>query len=449
MKLLISPSIRMLIGVLFFAGLYTEGFAKPALLPKGVGLYQLGYRSMPAMDSQYNQSGEIVPLGSKFNKNFDGENLIAGKGGPDLQKLGNVLQEFDGGQTKPGTLSGDINLGKLSGDVAANVDAKIFGLAFGVTDWLTLFGGIPYISAAVDTQLHFDGSNNALEIRDRLGEVAFSELKDGLERASRLNTDQIKQNIYDAGYQSLDHWENTGVGDLKLGAKTGGGKRLGSLSEYNLLVTGSVDVPTGYVERPDILTDVSFGKGYYSLGLGVENELNLAWFLFGVDGLYALNLPTEAQKRVPLDQEELITADRTTTVQYHPGDDSDVAGSAGIKFGWITSKYRMGQSHHFGDRYSGSLDGNYSQLGKNTDTEMKYQQVIAAIDSSSAYSRGSFPIPFILNFKAHLPLSGHNIVQQKYYEMNLTSFFSTPLAERRARSNVSVDKPRRRSLASH
>src|SRR5690606_33098541 len=120
----------------------------------------------------------------------------------------------------------------LRGDVQAEVQAHIFGLAFGFTDWLTVFGGIPYIEASVDTQLYFDGGNNADQIKSLLGDIAYDQLKAGLDQARALNATQVIGQIEAAGYEPFDHWEHQGVGDARLGAKTGFTRRFGRKHTY-------------------------------------------------------------------------------------------------------------------------------------------------------------------------------------------------------------------------
>jgi hypothetical protein len=409
----------------------SESQAQTGTLPKGIGLYQFGYRVVPKVDTKYGPDGASLPLGEDFDMNFSGPALLGKDYGKDLQRLATVLKEYEGGAAGPGSLLGDLALGRLNGDVVANVNAKIFALGFGVSDSWTLFVGIPWITAEVTTELSFSGDNNALQILERLGEAAFDELRDGLQRASRVSLAEIEQNLAVNGFQPVDRWSHSGMGDLRLGAKTSIAEKLASASTWSLDVTTTLDLPTGYVERPDILTDINFGKSWASLAVMAENTFLLSWLLLGVDATWALNFNASHKKRLPEGDELTVSAERTKEVRVNPGDDIDLGSSVGANVWWLTPRYRLGLSRHFADRWSGSMPGNYKKLSESSDTSKLYHELSLNFDTTKAYERSEFSLPFVLAFKAHIPLEGKNTPIQEYYEVSLSSFFPTPLADRR------------------
>jgi len=401
------------------------------LLPQGVGLYQLGYRLMPDLDSKFDQTTAPVPLGRNFDKEFKGPEMLKGRLGQDLKKLSTILVEFEGGAGGPGTLAGDLDLGKLSGDVTANVNSTILAMGFGVTKYLTVFVGLPIVSAEVTTQLSLTGPNNAQATLDKVGAAAFDELRDGLVRASNLSTDEIKKNFEEFGYKPVDKWSNSGLGDLRIGAKTGVETILQDGTNYSASVVARVEIPTGYIERADTLTDISFGKGYYALGLTLDQNLSRPSFFLGMDGTFLLNLDSDVEKRVPEAQETTMAKERTATVHLNPGDEIDFGGYVGTVHGWFSPRYRLGFARHFSDRYSGDLVGNYAELSKESDSWRLIHEAALILDSSKAYRAGKFSFPFVIAFKTSVITNGLNTSEQKFYELSFASFFSTPLAEKR------------------
>jgi hypothetical protein len=428
-RLVLTLFTTLEIASLFGAWSTPEARAQSSMLPKGIGLYQFGYRQIPALDSKFGPGADVISLGADFDLNFAGPAILGKDYGKDLQRLGTVLKEYEGGAAGPGTLLGDLDLGRLDGDVVAKVDAKIFALGFGVHERLMLFAGIPYITASVKTELSFSGGNNALQILERLGNASFDELREGLTKASRLSIADIEQNIADNGYQPVDEWTHSGVGDLRLGAKTGLTEKLSGGINYSLDLTTALDLPTGYVERPDVLTDINFGKSYTSLTILAENTFTLNPLLVGFDATLGLNFNTELEKRLPETNESTIAKERTTKVTLNPGDDLDWGASLAVNFWWLTPKYRVGMAQHFADRYSGKMQGNYKELAADSDSSKLYHEFMLNFETTKAYARKAFPVPLIITAKAQIPVDGKNTPVQKFYELSLSSFFSTPMAD--------------------
>lgn len=416
--------------VLFLFALYAEDVLAQGLLPKGVGLYQLGYRAIPEIDNKFDENGLVIPLGDAFNRRFVGPAMLDGRQGKDLQKLSQVLRDFEGGDTGPDSLTGKLDLGHLHSNVRAVVNSTIIGLGFGLSkDW-TLFAGIPFISARVDTELEVLGSNNALATLDQVGSAAFGDLKDGLIKASELNTAKVKSNFHDFGYKPVEKWAHSGVGDARIGLKTAFQQKLSKQNSLQFGLLGRVDIPSGYVERADTLTDISFGKGYYSLTLGGDQTFQSEHFLFGVDQAVSYNFQAKMQKRVPEGEETSMAADRTSEVTINPGDDIDAGIFAGGKWGWLAPRYRFAVMRHFADKWEGPLDGNYDALSNGSDSRKLYHEFSLTLDTSKAYREGQFAVPLILAVKGHRSLQGRNTSEQNFFEISVASFFSTGLADR-------------------
>src|SRR5262249_12531673 len=132
----------------------------------------------------------------------------------------------------------------------------------------------------------------------------------------------------------------------------------------------------------------------------------------------------DVKRRVPEDGESIVASDRKTTVRLDPGDDSNVAGVVGAR-GWgLDLSYQVGRRRHFGDRYHGSLAGDYATLSDDSDTTQLYQRAGLAFDTIDAYKRRRFPVPFIIALAANEAIEGRNATRDRYYEVTLTSFFA-------------------------
>jgi len=431
---------------LAYVVLHSDSLVAQDSLPQGIGLYQLGQRSFSEQLFSYDGQGEKVELGAQFNKQFNGQTMLSGSAGAELKRLAEELAKYEGQNPQSAGLIDRLNLGAMSGDVKANITARFFGLGYGLSDTVTLFFGVPYIDASVKSELTFNGENNAQAIKNELGDLAYDELKEGLDKASQLNAQQIRQNILDAGFSPFESWEHKGYGDLRLGAKVAFAQRPAKGLKLVSILTPTLEVPTGYTENPDLLTDVSFGKGYYALGLNVEERLIIARsFWVGLDGSFTENFATKIDKRVPEGNESLPKADRKVSTNYQPGDDVDTAASVGLNLGVVSAAYRAGVKRHFSDSYSGTLAGNYKLLARDSSSYQMYQQVKLTFSTADAYKRKSFPIPLMISLGANQPVAAKNSSDETYYEITFASFFSTPHAKATdTRSAGKKKKPRRK-----
>lgn len=397
------------------------------LLPKGVGAYHLGTRSYTEQTKEFTSTGSVSSLGDRFNTRLNGQSLLAGKGGSDLQTLTQELAKLESDANGPDSIVNQLDLGTIHADVRGQVNAQFLGMGFGITDRWTVFAGVPYIRSEVHTQLRIDGNNNALAIRDQLGNFAYQEVRDGLTRASLVNADDVKRSISDLGYADIDHWTRQGIGDVNLGARTGWyGYGLNSIVKWDVEQTTTVTIPTGYTEDADILTDMSFGKGYYSFGPTVKPTLTFfQHYMVGGAATYTKNMNTTQTKRVPKNDEALVEADRKTSVSINPGDDTEAAFDIGAKSSLLNIGLRHGVKRHLLDEYSGTLEGNYDILAAGSEREQIYREISFGVDTTTAFRQKAFMLPMLMQFTAHIPITARNDSIEQYYEVSLTSFFDT------------------------
>jgi len=392
---------------------------------------QFGYRSFATQTDKFDENGNKVSLGEPFNQEFSGANLQRGAGGPELKRLADELARFDSNSNTDQSLLNQLNLGKMEGQVKANIDAKILALAFGATNRLTLFTGIPFVNASVDTDISFTpGSNGAPFIKQRLGELAFDELKSGLDQAAAINAETIKQSIEAKGYAPIDHWEYSGLGDIQAGGVWGVKSRLarnlGSIFSYRM----TANIPTGYEEKPDILTDVDIGSGSFGLNNEVMEKMILFRTLWiGAAGRYGYNFASTKTKRLPEAEEGVVAQDRTTNVSFSPGADMGADGMLGLTVGVIKARYTLGVTTHEKDHYSGAMVGNYDKLSEGSDSYQSFHDASLILQTADLYRKKSFPIPFILELNAHIPIEARNSMDERYYMVSISSFFSTPMAQ--------------------
>lgn len=387
------------------------------LLPEGIVAWQAGYRSYRSQENAFDSNFQLRPIGADYTMRFDNDMLRSGKAGKDLQRLATVLDSVgDPAETR-------LDLGVLKQNVTADISASIFGFAYGASKDLTIFAGIPWTTAEVRNHVEFTGTNNAQAILDRLGNMAFDELRAGLEQASRLDAATIRSAIESEGYGPIDRWSYSGIGDTILGGRTAFDIELIEGWPVAFEYSPSISLPTGHSDDPDLINDVPLGKGYISLAQSLTQKIRLADnLLLGMDQMYAYNMDARVKRRVPEDNESVVAASRKTTVLYNPGDDVELGAFMEARAGMYGARLRFGDRIHFEDRYSGSIVGNYDKMAASTDTELLSWEAGLSVNTVESFQKKEFPVPLILGFNASFPIAGQNSPNFEYYEVAFTSF---------------------------
>ena len=126
---------------------------------------------------------------------FNAAKMASGAAGADLKRLYDELKKYDSENTGSKGIADQMDFGHLRGNVNSQIQAKFVGGAYGISKRWNIFVGVPFIQASVDADLAYDGQNNAQAVKNRLGNVAFQEIKDGLDKASRLSAQDAKDKI--------------------------------------------------------------------------------------------------------------------------------------------------------------------------------------------------------------------------------------------------------------
>src|SRR5690606_4514189 len=138
---------------------------------------------------------------------------------------------------------------------------------------------------------------------------------------------------------------------------------------------------------------------------------------------YYRNFDTSVRRRVPDEDEMLVARERSSNVKFDPGDDVETAAYATMSIPYWSFGYRFGMNRHFGDRYSGSLEGNYDKLSENSDSKEIYHEFSAGFDTIKAFQRRKFIYPFTLTLTRHMPIYAMNTYNNEYWQLSLMGFF--------------------------
>ena len=396
------------------------------MLPNGTGAVEVGMRQYSVGTTYYDRDGSLKPIGNKFDSSFTSAEMASGALGSDLKRLYDELKKFDSANTGSNSLADQMTLGHLTGNVESQTKAQYLGIAYGISDHWNIFSGVPFVTASVKTDLLYDGDNNASAVKTYMGNLAFKEIQDGLLKASTLSALTVKKQIQDDyGYNDINHWEYSGVGDVVLGARTNLVANTGSAPRYTMQLTSQIELPTGYSDDPDSLTDASIGKGYVSPVISLQQTLDVNFATFGLDTGLGFGMPTETVRRIPINDESLITKDRKAKVKWDPGLDTKAIGSIGTGTSLLKATYRLGMIEHSKDSYRGDLQGNYATLEKESATKDVFQEIALQLSTVDAFISGAFQIPLIMTLTGHESVAGRGSYRMQFVELSVASFFRT------------------------
>jgi len=391
-------------------------------LPKSVGMFSIDQRSYVSQASGYSETGQLIPHSKKFNRTLTASDLKADN--PQVAQLVDELNKYQSSDATAESLGDSLVFGEIKADVEASLSVRVLKLAYGLSKRLTLFAGVPYQDTTIRTSIYLEGTNNAHAIRDQLGELAYEELQEGLERAASTTSADVKNSIYSLGYEPVDEWQHAGVGDVRLGAMYGDIMRVNRRTSYEWMLRPILVVPSGYVERPELLTDVSHGKGYYSLGLGTGHGIYYRNVSLVADMTVYKNLAATREMRVPENEEKLIDAERQTGVTVDPGMTYETILKSGVS--WSTywqAGLAFGYTKHGKDTYSGGIEGNYDALSAGTDSEELYNEYSLSFSTIKAFKRKKFVYPFVVSIMQHKPITAKNTYRNDFWQLSLTGFF--------------------------
>ncbi len=395
-------------------------FAQQEQPPQGIIVLRGGYRYMMDQTKKYDDSGKLVGLGDEFYTKLNiYEFLSDGLDKDDGSSLISLLKKIAGSNLIKPLLNQD--LGEITGDVNAKVRAKYVALAFGITDRLTIALAPTWISAKVDVNMNYNENES---IKKPLGGLVANYIKE--------NFDSILDSyLTGMDYKTLDTWRYSGRGDTRLMLMYGRDKpwtrRLRSIQLFDL----QLSLPTGYLEKPEILNDVTLERGYYHLSLRFLQKVVIKR-IFWVDGSvrFGYSFPRTKEVRVPLpgSDQTLVGKDRQVKADWKPGHEFEfMFNTSGYLFGFIKPRFTLGYKQHLEDKYSGSLEGNWKKLSEGTASTQFYTEASLGIDTSYLYERKRFKVPFMIDMSYHHPLKAKNSNDERFLEFTLNLFIPTPL----------------------
>lgn len=384
-------------------------------LPRGVRMF--GYRNVTTstINSNFNQSQAETPLAYGINANAANLASIGNSVNYYMQQLKAISPEaydaFSYGQYK------------LSGE--ANLNVNGFGLGYGVTDRLTVYGILPYYSANVRVKYKQLKASNTQQVADILaqhgvgdGAAAIANITAALPSASASTLQSVIVNTY--GYKELGDWTGTGYGDMELGATYS----LLDAGYYGMSLTGGTVVPTGRQDDPNLLQDIAFGDGQWDVFAETATGYSVSdRFLLGSYLRYTYQAPAEKTLRVPTDRDFTLSSQKGKfDVKF--GDRVDMSILAkGIFNDWLSITPTYEFYYQMPSRYQSAYGAANSYLAYNSDRMGHVAKLTASISSIQPYLKKQFLLPGMININIQETVAGKNVPKVGRFEVELKLLF--------------------------
>jgi hypothetical protein len=394
-----------------------------AVLPKG--LFRFLANSEVAFDwsNRYNPNGDKEPLAIDFNANLNNAVFSAVPAG---QSFGRSVVAFKRGAS-----------------------LTTFQPAYGLTDRLSIGMNIPYWTVDNRVAAHVSSSGatlGKLVAADLIvplstpGSVPLSTadvqniLASGLDVAGNGDLE-----IGGLGFMKLQDWSYQGVGDVELGGRY----QYYRGENFRGSFTGGVRFPTGYVDNPDNLADLSLGAGAYALLFQFNQDL-----MFQKEGLgkrlgfpepgdffinttirYDLNLPDKQLLRIC--DPNFPLCNNKEEVHRDLGDriEAEIQPKIGLFFRGLIFSALYKYGHNFQDHITGSRGFNYGAAAKETDSTEHFYVLgltYSTIPSLRSGEEGMKLPPLSFSVLYRNRFAGTNTPANDTITFNLQYFFRIP-----------------------
>ena len=408
--------VKLFLTFLFIIGLPSAFAQYYKTLPKGVRLGVIRNVKTGRISSDFNNAQAETPYHFEIDASAKNLGQIAD---PDTQALLQTLEELN-----PEAYN-SLTAGSYEINGSADIEVNGYGLAYGLSDKVSLYTIVPVYQAKVNVDYRRTKQNSYQETARILQTSIGSDLGQAVGNLSHILPDingKVLQNILvnNYNYKEVGNWEGEGLGDIEIGAMW----NFDEGDHYGLLWTNGFVAPTGYVNDPDLLQDVGFGDGQWDLftEFGGSYVLN-SYFIVNSWVRYTHQLPTTKELRIVEDQ-DLFISDRKGDFKEKLGDIWDYYADIQVKpLDWMTFKVAHLITQTDQARYKSPYTLANQILEMDTKTTVRSMRYQFELSSVNSYLKKSFFLPGEIRIAQQTMLEGKNTPKFDRYELEFRMYF--------------------------
>jgi hypothetical protein len=306
-----------------------------------------------------------------------------------------------------------------------------FVLAYGITDKLSIGIILPYmylkndVDARLDTTTANVGKNAALNTLTPLGvpgtvPLTTEDAQDLIGSGLDINGDGTLE-IPGFGFERFETASGWGIGDIEAGFKY----QYLKTDDWRLALTAGVRFPTGDIDDPDNLADLSYGNSQYDLLFRLQNDYTgIENVVLNASLKYDLQLPDEEVRRVPDDVNQPLTVNREK-VDRDLGDIFEFEFSGTYTFEKVFDIYLLySYAFKLEDDIDGDLGFAYDSLEDETDGDEHIVKAGLSFTTIPWFMEKKFSFPFrsTLEYRNKFAGSG-NVLKSQYISLSFGAYF--------------------------
>lgn len=387
-------------------------------LPKGVRMAVMRQVKTGTINSAYNRAGQNQPY--YFKMNLDAKSI---------ENFSSFAKStFDQIKAINKDAYNEFSLGQFEAQGQANVQVKGAGLAYGITNRLTVYGALPYYDAKVSMQIKQTGTNNLANVAAKLNSAGNSSeagmIQNVASQLSGINiTGETIQSAVVNGYnyQPLGNWQAQGPGDFELGMIY----RLTNWDYSGLALSGGVVLPTGRIDDPDMLQDFAFGDGQTDLFAEFGGGFTIPHTRLSFNGFarYTYQFSHYRRLRIPESwsfqygsQDALFKEKLGNMINFEASTNYQLRPWIGFSAAYLES-YRP-QSH-----YQSQYTMANAIYASNTERRQQFVRVGTHFSTVPLYKSGDFFLPVAINLTAQKMVGGLNFPKYSRFDFEMRFFF--------------------------
>lgn len=383
-------------------------------LPKGVRLI-MNKNIQTKVKSSYNKSKSETPYAYEIEADITNLEKIDNSIVKDILEL---FKDYPEAYSK-------LSLGTHKLDAEANIKVNVYGMAYGITNKVSAYIGVPIYDARVKVNYKKTKNSSQEEVAEALqniyGDNWAQTLGNIVEKVYDIDGGTIQSGITNAlGYEELGDWSGQGLGDIEFGAMY----NFYRTDNHGLMLTIGGVAPTGYVDDPDILQDIGFGDGQWDAfvefggGRVLSNTTSVnLWSRF------TYQLASEKTLRVPYSSDVSISDQKgkfteklgnkyllATNVEHYVND-------------WF--KLEPSLSYQFTEASEYSSDNSTANriLAEDSESSVTNLKILGQLTSVKLYQQKKFILPGLINLSYQTSLGGLNTPKADLYEVEFRMYF--------------------------
>jgi hypothetical protein len=387
-------------------------------LPKGVNTLVVKQVLTNTIQSKYDSSESNKSL--LLSENFNTSRIIG------------ISDTFKSYFTELNQLSPEafnhFTLGEFKAQANAKVNAQAFGLGYGITDRLTIYGALPIYHMKTNISIVQTSPSNISDIQKIIANTNPTTISGDFVKQLTLQLPEtngpliqsVLVNFYH--YRPIGTWEKDSIGDFEFGAIY----RFTDIGDKGMSLTIGGIIPTGTKDDPNSLQDISTSDGVYSSFLELNSGINFFDNTFKIDLTNKFSYQFKSTKTLrTYTDPNLPLSDTTTDLEEKLGNKTEntLAFTYSPTY-WldITTSYihtKVGQTN-----YNGQIDQETKKaMEDNTNSLEQWTKLSIGISTIEMYKRKIFEVPFEIVLSGQKLLNAKNTADYKRFDLDLKLFF--------------------------